>query len=98
MGRVVNDAQAIADLLEIHHFIGVERESPAAADRFLDELLQKLELYSESPLIGLARPDLAEEVRSFTFKRTYVVIYRPLADGIDVLRVFHGKRDYPSLF
>jgi len=34
----------------------------------------------------------------FTFKKNYVVIYRPIGDGVDVLRILHGRRDYSRLF
>lgn len=47
--------------------------------------------------MGELCPDLGEGIRIFAFGK-YVVIYRPLDDGIDVLRVFQGHRDYPTLF
>ena len=47
--------------------------------------------------MGTARPDLGEDLRVFSHKR-YVIVYRALADGIEVLRVVDGARDYPSLF
>jgi plasmid stabilization system protein ParE len=40
---------------------------------------------------------LGEDVRIFTHGR-YVVVYRPLDDGIDMLRVFRGEQDFPRLF
>jgi plasmid stabilization system protein ParE len=75
----------------------LSKESPDAADRFIAELWRKIQFYALTPEIGLPRPDLADDLRSFTFKRHYVVIYRPEADGLHVLRVFHGSRDYPAL-
>ena len=48
--------------------------------------------------MGEPRTDLDDDLRSFTFKRNYVVIYRPIPDGIDVLRVFHGAREYARWF
>jgi plasmid stabilization system protein ParE len=47
--------------------------------------------------MGTARPDLGGDLRVFSHKR-YVIVYRALADGIEVLRVVDGARDYPSLF
>ena len=48
--------------------------------------------------MGEPRLDLDDDLRSFAFKRNYVVIYRPIPGGIDVLRVFHGARDYARWF
>jgi toxin ParE1/3/4 len=98
MPRVIRDRLAVADLDEIYDYIAVQNHSPAAADRFMDELDRKLTLYASQPRMGEARADLGEGVRVFSFRKSYVVIYRPIDDGIDVLRVFHGARDYPSLF
>jgi plasmid stabilization system protein ParE len=58
---------------------------------------------SDSPLTLASRywdlsEDLGPDVRCFSFRKNYVVIYRPLDDGIDVLRVFHTSRDYARLF
>ena len=46
--------------------------------------------------MGQRRPDLGEGIRIFAFGN-YVVIYRTLDDGLDVLRVLRGHRDDPAL-
>ena len=51
----------------------------------------KLSLLAASPRLGPARPDIAEELRLFPVKR-YVILYRVLPDGIEVVRVVHGMR------
>lgn len=86
------------DVEDLADYIGVERGNPHAAREFLTEFYRKCEVYARQPEMGDMRKDLSEGIRSFTFKRNYVVIYRPLDDGIDVLRVFHGVRDYRRLF
>jgi len=97
MARVTRDPLADRDLTEIATYIGEVNCSPDAARRFLDQLNEKLKLYATQPEMGELRPDLADGVRIFSFGN-YVVVYRPLADGIDVLRIFEGHRDYPTLF
>lgn len=97
MPRILLDQQADGDLAEIAEYIGEFNHSPAAARRFLDQLDEKLRLYAAQPEMGELRPDLGRGVRVFAFGN-YVVIYRPLDDGIDALRVFEGHRDYPALF
>lgn len=91
------DIQAVADLDGIYDYIGIENHSLLAADRFLDALGEKLHLYALQPQMGELRPDLGEDIRIFSFDN-YVVIYRPCQDGIDVLRILEGRRDYPALF
>ncbi len=99
MSAVLIDRKAVADLVGIAEHIGIEKQRPKAARRFLDQIASKFDLYASQPELGQLCPELGEGIRSFVFKKQYVVIYRPLLpDGIDVLRVVHGQRDYPSLF
>jgi toxin ParE1/3/4 len=97
MGRVTLDRLADADLAGIAQYIGEVDHSPAAARRFIDNPNEKLQLYAAQPEMGELRPELGQHICVFSYGN-YVVIYRPLDDGIDVLRVFEGHRDYPALF
>ncbi len=47
--------------------------------------------------MGPARPDLAPGLHYFVVGR-YLVLYRALRDGIEVVRVVHGARYLPDLF
>ena len=42
------------------------------------------------------RPDLPKRPRSFS-AGSYVILYKPIADGIEVARVVHAARDLGSL-
>ena len=85
------------ELDQIHDFIGVERKSPAAAANLVREIHEKANLCATQPQMGKSREDLGEGFRIFSLK-AYIVVYRPLHDGIEVLRVVDGRRDYPALF
>ena len=98
MARVVKQQKATADLDAIYDYIALENLNPSAADRWIDELHQRMETYARQPLMGELREDLGPDLRCFSFGKNYVVIYLPVPDGIDVLRVFHTARDYPRLF
>jgi toxin ParE1/3/4 len=87
----------LTDLDGIYDYIGRTRRSPQAADRTIDRIHQSCQVYASQPGMGEARPDLGENVRIFVVG-SHVVIYRPLDDGIRVLRVFEGHRNYPALF
>ena len=97
MARFFLHPLAERDLAEISTFIGFERKSPKAACRFIDEIEEKFEFYARFPELGESRQALGDHVRWFPFRKKYVVVYRVLESGIDILRVLHG-RDYPLLF
>ena len=97
MGSVIWGSQAKQDLQHIAHFIGVERGNPLAARRFIDAIRQKCVLYASHPEMGQERPDLEPGLRVFRMG-SHVVLYFPTTDGIHVVRVFEGHRDYPALF
>jgi len=82
---------------EIYDHIGRKNHSPAAAARLLRRIAEKCDLYATQPFMGEARPDLGSEIRCFPVD-SYVVLYKPLDDGILVLLVVHGARDIPTVF
>jgi toxin ParE1/3/4 len=47
--------------------------------------------------MGAERSDLATALRSWPLDN-YLIFYKPLPDGIEVLRVLHGARDLPPFF
>ena len=47
--------------------------------------------------MGRRRDELSPGLRSVVMG-SYLIFYRPLEDGIRLMRVFHGARDLPSLF
>ena len=67
------------------------------ADAWVDRVDTKLHLLSPQPLMGRSRDELSPDVRSLPFGR-YVILYLPLADGIDVARVLHSARDIEAIF
>ena len=97
MARVLWTPSAEADLAEIHLYIATRAQSAAPADRWIDVIRDKCRLYAGQPEMGEARPDLGADLRVLIVGE-YVVIYHPVQAGIEVLRVVHGRRDYPALF
>ena len=91
---------AKADLEELAFYIGVERRSPKGALSLVETIRQQVELYAQQPLMGQDRTELGPGLRSFAAgpQRNHVVIYKPSEDGIIVVRVFEGHRDYPAFF
>ena len=67
------------------------RHDLQAADRLLDTLEAKTLALTRNPYLGMAREDIAEGVRHFPVGN-YLILYRPLGDGVEVVRYVHGRR------
>ncbi len=52
---------------------------------------------SESPGIGRKREELAQGLRS-SVVGNYLIFYRAIEDGIEIVRVISGHRDIEALF
>ena len=87
--------QSRSDLDDIWLYIASDNRT--AADRFIDELVGKFQTLATQPGIGRSRDELAESLRSFPVGN-YVIFYRALADGIEIVRVLSGFRDIPNVF
>ena len=95
MPRVLRTGPARADLLDI--WIYVAEQNPAAARQLLKDVNDAAQSHAGFPQSGRARPECGQDLRSFVV-RGYVVFYRPLPDGIQILRVLHGSRDVEAIF
>jgi len=49
------------------------------------------------PHIGHARLDVAPEPIRFWAVYSYLIVYRPDTDSLEILRVIHGARDLRNL-
>jgi toxin ParE1/3/4 len=95
MGQVIQSPEARSDLIEIWLYIAQNNQD--AADRLITAIDEKLNLLSDSPQMGQAREELTSALRSFPVGK-YLLFYRPIPGGIELVRVVHGARDIKSLF
>jgi toxin ParE1/3/4 len=82
--------QADIDLDSIWSFIAAD--NVGAADRLIGRFGEVFEMLAENPLAGRERVDLRRGLRSFAV-RNYVIFYLPHSDGVEILRVAHGRQD-----
>jgi toxin ParE1/3/4 len=82
--------QVDVDLDSIWSFIAAD--SVDAAHRQIDRIGGVFEMLVQNPLAGRQRGDIRRGLRSFPVG-TYVIFYVPLPDGIEVVRVMHGRQD-----
>jgi toxin ParE1/3/4 len=95
MPRVFTRPHAEADLVDIWRYIA--QDSPANADRTLDRIGDTLNRLAVVPFMGQARFDLAPGLRMFPVG-SYLIFFRPIESGIEVIRVLHGKRNITRRF
>lgn len=66
----------------------------AAADRVENEIWDACERVATSPGLGHLRRDLTDKpVRFLAVRGTYLLVYDPATDPLEVLRILHGARD-----
>lgn len=88
-------AQAEEDLIDLWLYIA--QDNPGAADRLLDEIEEKFPLLAGNPQLGQARPDIAEECRHLPVSN-YLILYRIIPAGVQIVRVIQGSRRLNNLF
>jgi toxin ParE1/3/4 len=93
--NVVMTQAAIADLLDIGHWIGLEY--PDRAVTFVDELEGKCLDLAEKPLLYPLASEIGPDIRKRRHRK-YLIVYRIVRDRIEVLHVVHGARDHRKLF
>ena len=90
MPRVEWAEPAKADLRAIWYYIAEDSIDHASrVVRRLNDLCGKI---ANAPRMGRERPELGLALRSFPCN-PYVIYYRPIEDGIHVMRILHGHRD-----
>lgn len=83
------------DLVDIWLFIS--KDSVEAADKLAGEFEKVFEILAQYPEAGRERSEIAPRLRSFPVKR-YILFYRPMPDGVEIVRVVHGSREVESIF
>ena len=82
------------DLSDIFDYIA--KDKPIAAANWVETIEQKCKLIAMTPEFGETRPEYGRDIRSSVVGR-YVIFYRAIEDGIEVVRVIPGDRDIRSL-
>lgn len=89
MPQVIRTDEAERDLIDI--LVQIGRHNPPAADNFADEVERACQRLAQFPGIGAERDEVPAGVRAFAIGN-YVLYYRPIDGGIEVLRVLYGGR------
>ncbi len=89
MLAIIRSNRADDDLIEI--WLRIASENPDAADRVLDAIELRWQQLARHPHSGMARDDIAAGIRHLAVG-DYLTLYRIAEDGIEIVRVLHGRR------
>lgn len=87
---------AIRDIEQIADYIAHE-SGLAQAERFLTMLDAKFFKITQFPNLGRQRNEILPGLRSFPMVH-YLILYIPVNQDVDILRVVSGYRDLSTLF
>ena len=68
-----------------------------AANRLFDTLRESFPKLAKFPQLGRERSELAPFLRTFPVKN-YLIFYRPIDEGIEIVRILHGSQDIETIF
>ena len=88
---------ARADIIQISEYIA--ELNPESALSIVGRIEDICYLLGDYPHMGVARPEFGATHRSFPVPRSgYVIIYRPIDGGVEILHVRHGSQNFRRLF
>lgn len=85
---------AEADITAIALYIA--EDNPAAAVRWYGEMLRHCRNLGEKPELGVARPEVRPDLRTFP-AGNYMILYRKDLEGVEIVRIVHGARQWQKL-
>lgn len=101
MAKALWNHEARKDLKAIALYIGRQDQRPSTAAKIVREIQAKCDGYAthfaSGSIVGEHHAELGPGYRTIGHKR-WVVIFRPIEHGIEVLRVVDAALDYPTVF
>jgi addiction module RelE/StbE family toxin len=94
MAQVIWDPVALDDLEAIAKYI--ERDSPAAADRLVQRIFDRVEKLEKHPLTGGFLDEDNRKIYRQLIQGNYRIIYRCQSADVLIVAVYHAARLLPS--
>ncbi|MEG4329184.1 type II toxin-antitoxin system RelE/ParE family toxin [Microcoleus sp. herbarium5] len=95
MSRYIVSPEASRDLDEISDYFAARNIE--SGEQFVGEFNRKCRNLINFPNMGRSYEELAASVRGLPLMG-YIILYRAIDSGIEIIRVVRGERDLPSLF
>ena len=96
MKRFVLTRPANRDLEEIKAYL-IANTSPTVARRVLKDIHAGLILLGKEPGLGHVREDLTDRPLKFWPVYSYLVVYDPRTEPVQIIGVVHGMRDVEDI-
>jgi toxin ParE1/3/4 len=98
---IIRRDAALDDLIDLAYYIALDNLE--AAYRFLDKVEESFRDLERMPLMGSTREfqdSTLTGIRMWCVKgfRKHLIFYRPIGDGVEIIRVLHSARDIAGLF
>lgn len=74
----------------------IAEDSPAAALRWFDDIHRRCQRLGDMPGIGTSRHEIRAGLRSFQVGN-YLLLFREIAEGAEIVRVINGARQWQEL-
>ena len=92
--KLIISETARADLKDIAVYIA--RDNPERALTFVEELVERMTVVGERPMIFQAQPEYGDDIRSAPH-RGYRILFSANEECVTILHVTHGSRDLENL-
>lgn len=90
--RYVLSPEAAADLIEIWRYIK-QQSSLEVANHVESVIRDRIAFLSRTPGAGHSRSDLTDERVRFFPAYSYLIVYRPETEPLQIVCILHGRRD-----
>jgi toxin ParE1/3/4 len=97
MGKARITREARQELDQIWAFIARDSGSIDTAERVLGEIISAINQLAKMPGMGARRDELVAGIRSYPVYR-YLIFYREVPGGIQVVHVLQGARNLRRFF
>ena len=95
MSRYLITLPAKQDLREINNYL--TRFSPVAVRQINEKIKQQFKRLADFPNMGQSCNQLSEGLRRFPIE-DYLIFYRPISNGVEIVRVVSGYRHIEAIF
>jgi toxin ParE1/3/4 len=86
--------EAESDIEAVALYIAID--SPSVAERWYDDMLERCRRLGEMPGMGVSRPYIRPDLRTLP-AGNYLILYREIKTGVEIVRAVHGARQWQDL-
>ena len=99
MAKLFISPEAQKDLLSIKQYIVEELNNPQAADNTVKNILLRMRLLIEQPMMGATLTTIGSHNTGYRFVSSgnYLIFYRTDSKSVHVVRVLYKRRDFMQI-